>query len=64
MDPSTPWALVSSWADVAQLALGVSTLYIVARVTARFAVVEFKVDQMWRWYHDERRRPGDSSVPR
>lgn len=43
---------------VAQLVIGFATLlYLVFGVSARIAVTEFKVDQLWHWHMRDRSRP-------
>ena len=46
------------------LALATLTLLIFAvRVPARLAVMEFKIDQLWRWYaNDHRPRSEDGEI--
>lgn|GEM_PF-5147019 len=54
--------------DAAQLFLGAATLgYLVTRVSSRMAVTEFKVDQLWRWYIQDKRQknpPGEAHADR
>lgn len=50
---------ISEIAGLVQLAIGALTLlYLVFGLGARVAVTEFKVNQLWRWYIEDRRLNG------
>jgi hypothetical protein len=45
--------------ELVQVAIGIVTLaYLVFGISARLALTEFKVDQLWRWYVRDRKHPG------
>lgn len=51
------WAVVAGYAGLVLLALKI--LRELAVIAGDVAVTKWKVEELWRWYQDERGRPED-----